>query len=55
MSDFGKPSMSPIEASTTFLVGTFAITCCSTLAKFSRITIALAPESLSWCSSSRGV
>ena len=47
--------MSPIDASTTFLVGTAAITCCSTLAKFSMMTIALAPESLSWCSSSRGV
>ena len=28
---------------------------CRTLAKFSAITMAFAPESLSWCSSSRGV
>ena len=50
-----NPSMSPIEASTTVLVGTCSITCCSVAAKFSRITIALAPESFNWCSSSRGV
>ena len=47
--------MSPIAASTTFLVGTASITCCSVAAKFSTMTIALAPESFSWCSSSRGV
>ena len=39
----------------TFFVGTAAATCCSTDAKFSTMTIAFAPESLSWCSSSRGV
>ncbi len=39
----------------TFLVGVLAMHCCSVLAKFSMMTIALAPESLSWCSSSRGV
>ena len=52
---FGKPSRSPIEATTTCLTDVFAITCCSVAAKFSRITIASAPESFSWCSSSRGV
>lgn len=30
-------------------------TCCSVVAKFSTTTMARAPESLSWCSSSRGV
>ena len=47
--------MSPMAASTTVLVGTAGITCARTLAKFSMTMIALAPESLSWCSSSRGV
>ena len=32
-----------------------AITSCSTCAKFSRITMTSAPESCSWCSSSRAV
>jgi len=49
------PSRSPIAATTTCFTGVLAITCSSVCAKFSRITIALAPESLSWCSSSRGV
>ncbi len=52
---FGKPSMSPIEATTTCFTSVLAITCCSVPAKFSRMTIASAPESFSWCSSSRGV
>ena len=47
--------MSPSAVRMTFFVGTLASTCCSVTAKFSTITIALAPESLSWCSSSRGV
>ena len=47
--------MSPMAATTTVLVGTWSITCASVAAKFSRMTMALAPESLSWCSSSRGV
>ena len=50
-----KPSMSPIAQTTTVLVGTLSTTCCSVVAKFSRMKIASAPESLSWCSSSRGV
>ena len=37
------------------LHGVLAITFSSVVAKFSRMTIASAPESLSWCSSSRGV
>ena len=55
MNDFGKPIMSPIAASTTFWLGTEASTFCSVAAKFSRMTMTLAPESFSWCSSSRGV
>ena len=47
--------MSPSAASTTFFVGTADITCCSAVAKFSTMMIAFAPESFSWCSSSRGV
>jgi hypothetical protein len=50
-----RPSMSPIAATTTFFVGTASITCCSVEAKFSSTMISFAPESLSWCSSSRGV
>jgi hypothetical protein len=52
---FGKPSMSPMRVVTTVLTGVLSSTASSVLAKFSRITIATAPESLSWCSSSRGV
>ena len=47
--------MSPSDASTTWRVGTACLTCGSVLAKFSTMTIAFAPESFSWCSSSRGV
>ena len=50
-----KPSMSPMEATTTCSTAVRASTCCSVLAKFSRMMMALAPESRSWCSSSRGV
>ena len=42
------PSSSPIDASTTVRTGVCAITCCSVAAKFSRMTIASAPESSSW-------
>jgi hypothetical protein len=49
------PSRSPSDAITTCFTGVLAITCSSTCAKFSRITIASEPESLSWCSSSRAV
>ena len=52
-SDFGKPSMSPTPVTMTCFTSVRAITSCSTCAKFSRIRIAFAPESLSWCSSSR--
>ena len=55
MSDLGKPSMSPSCVVTTLRTWVLPITSCSVRAKFSRITIAVAPESLSWCSSSRGV
>jgi hypothetical protein len=44
-----------MAASTTCLTGVAAMHCCSVLAKFSMMTMALEPESLSWCSSSRGV
>ena len=47
--------MSPSAVRMIFFVGTAASTCCSVVAKFSTITIAFAPESFSWCSSSRGV
>ena len=50
-----KPSMSPMAHTTATLVGTLSATCWNTCAKFSRMKIASAPESLSWCSSSRGV
>jgi len=52
---FTRPSMSPMLASTTVFVGTWSITWARVAAKFSRMMMALAPESLSWCSSSRGV
>ncbi|MCY1559798.1 hypothetical protein D9M68_968710 [compost metagenome] len=44
-----------MAVSTTCLTGVLAMHCCKVLAKFSMMTMALAPESLSWCSSSRGV
>ena len=44
-----------VDVTTTCLTGVFASTSCSTWAKFSRITITSAPESFSWCSSSRAV
>ncbi len=47
--------MSPIEATTTCFTAVRAMTCCSVVQKLSRMMIASAPESLSWCSSSRGV
>ncbi len=50
-----RPSRSPIEPTTTCLTEVLATTFSSVEAKFSRMTIASAPESLSWCSSSRGV
>ena len=40
---------------TIFLVGTAPCTCWNVVAKFSIRMMSLAPESLSWCSSSRGV
>jgi hypothetical protein len=49
------PSRSPIAASTTCFTGVRSITSDKVLPKFSRTTIAVAPESFSWCSSSRGV
>ena len=52
---FGTPSMSPSWVVTMVLPFGWAITCSSVFAKFSRMTIASAPESFSWCSSSLGV
>ncbi len=52
---FGKPSMSPMPVTITRFTGVFASTCCRVAAAFSKITIAVAPESFSWCSSSRAV
>ncbi len=48
-------SRSPTWVVITCSTDVFASTCCRVLAKFSTMTMALAPESLSWCSSSRGV
>ena len=42
-------------ATTTCFTFVLPITCSSVPAKFSRITMASAPESVSWCASSRGV
>ena len=55
MRDFGNPSMSPIWVVTTVFTFVRPMTSWSVPAKFSRITIASAPESFSWCSSSLGV
>ncbi len=52
---FGKPSRSPMLATTMCSTAVLARTCSSVLAKFSSTMMALAPESTSWCSSSRGV
>ena len=50
-----SPIRSPMAATTMWRTLVRATTACSVVAKFSRMTIASAPESLSWCSSSRGV
>ena len=49
------PSWSPMALSTTCLRAVLPMHFSSVWAKFSMMTMALAPESLSWCSSSRGV
>ncbi|MOA20389.1 hypothetical protein D3C78_1408300 [compost metagenome] len=49
------PSWSPMAHSTTCLTAVAAMQACSVVAKFSMMTMALAPESLSWCSSSGAV
>jgi hypothetical protein len=49
------PNRSPMLATTTCFTCVVAITCSSVAAKFSRITMASAPESISWCDNSRGV
>ena len=51
----GKPSRSPMRVTSTFFRSVCGSTCCSTCAKFSTMTMAFAPESFSWCSSSRAV
>ena len=51
----GTGSRSPSCVVITCSTGVFLITCCRVLAKFSTMTMALAPESFNWCSSSRGV
>ena len=55
MAPFGKPSSSPTLVTTTCFTCVRPMTSCSTCAKFSRITTVSAPESFSWCSSSRAV
>ena len=52
---FRPPSISPMLATTMCLTPVLASTASSVTAKFSRTMIASLPESLSWCSSSRGV
>ena len=49
------PSISPSEVTTTCLIGVRPRTSSSTWPKFSSTTMTSAPESFSWCSSSRGV
>ena len=51
----GNPNRSPMRVTRTLLRPVCGRTFCTTCAKFSTTTIALAPESLSWCSSSRAV
>ena len=46
---------SPLKSASGDLIGVLSITACRVWAKFSRMMMALAPESLSWCSSSRAV
>jgi hypothetical protein len=48
-------SASPSCVTSTWRTRVWAITGASVAAKFSRMTIASAPESASWCDSSRGV
>jgi hypothetical protein len=50
-----EAEQSPMLPTMTCLTAVLAITCCTVVAKFSSTMMALAPESLSWCSSSRGV
>ncbi|MNN29810.1 hypothetical protein D3C81_1434270 [compost metagenome] len=52
---FTVPSMSPMLATTTCFTGVAGSTAWSVAAKFSRMTMASAPLSFNWCSSSRGV
>ncbi len=51
---FGIGSRSPTWVVITCWTGVFSSTGCRVLAKFSRMTMARAPESFSWCCSSRG-
>ncbi len=50
-----KPRSSPIDVTTVCRTFVLPTTSATTLAKFSTHTSTSAPESLSWCSSSRGV
>ena len=52
---FKPPSISPMLATTMCLTAVLLNTCSSVWAKFSSTMMASLPESLSWCSSSRGV
>ena len=52
---FSPPSISPMLATTMCLTLVRGSTCSRVVAKFSRMRMASAPESFSWCSSSRGV
>lgn len=52
---YRPPRRSPIDATTTCFNAVRSMTCSSVAPKFSRMTMAVAPESFSWCSSSRAV
>ena len=54
-SALGCGKRSPTCVVTTALIGVAGSTSCSVCAKFSSTTIAVAPESFSWCCSSRAV
>ena len=55
ISALGKPSRSPKPVVTISLRSSAGSACCSVMAKFSITTMARAPESFIWCSSSGGV
>jgi len=55
MRDLGKPSMSPMRVVITCFTSVLSTIFWRTEAELAKITMALAPESFNWCSSSRAV